>query len=258
MLLSRYCSHDLSGQCDALSFLGSLINYRHWPIYLIPKRFLFPKYDSINCPDTDPGFAGMDPAYFLRKWLLPRKNETINISRRGKISAVLIAALLSCCAFAEDGKCCRWTKAWFIFSKNPFLNQAAINPVWHLGWCSGEQDWQTKILFIFCGWRCRKIVHQLYNSNNDSFPQILTTKKSPMWSFYSGESYRGCDFFTRRWVGNFSGTGAANDGRFLFLRFIQAEHERSGNCRRVEWMACHTVSFHYAFRGKISTTAFFA
>ena len=253
LLLTLICL----GNVDALFISGEVWSItEHWPIYLIPKRF----FVSLSTTQLIVlililVLLGWDPAYFLKKWLLPRENETINISRRVRISAVLIAAPLIVLCIRGGWQMPPMNESLVYFPKNPFLNQAAINlsGIWVMMF--GQQDWQTKILFIFCGWRCRKIVHQLYNSNNDSFPEILTTKTqcghfileshTAGWCFFTEVSRE----FLRCW--------AAND-LFLFRRFIQAEHERIRELSPCEWMACHTVSFHYASPRKISTTASFA
>ena len=63
------------------------------------------------------------------------------------------------------------------YSKKPFLNQVAINPVWHLAYdvrAAGLTDENPFLTMPEA--EAEKIVHQLYASNKDSFPEILSNR----------------------------------------------------------------------------------
>lgn len=175
LLLTLICL----GNVMLFHFWGSLINYRALTYLSDPKEiFVSLSTTQLIVLILILVLLGWIQLIFLRKWLLPRENETINISRRGKISAVLIAAPLIVLCIRGGWQMLPMNESLVYFSKNPFLNQAAINPVWHLGYdvrAAGLTD--ENPFHLFADEDAEKIVHQLYNSNNDSFPEILTTKK---------------------------------------------------------------------------------
>ncbi|HNP48716.1 MAG TPA: hypothetical protein PKL85_07745, partial [Bacteroidia bacterium] len=120
LLLTLICL----GNVMLFHFWGSLINYRALTYLSDPKEiFVSLSTTQLIVLILILVLLGWIQLIFLRKWLLPRENETINISRRGKISAVLIAAPLIVLCIRGGWQMLPMNESLVYFSKNPFLNQ---------------------------------------------------------------------------------------------------------------------------------------
>ncbi|MBK6839164.1 MAG: sulfatase-like hydrolase/transferase [Bacteroidetes bacterium] len=159
-------------------FWGGLINYRALT-YLSDPQEIFTSLSFFQSFLVVMSIASvmLFQVFLIRKFLPIRTTEELIIQPLHRLILLVLMSGVLILGIRGGWQMLPMNESLVYYSKKPFLNQVAINPVWHLAYdvrAAGLTDENPFLTMPEA--EAEKIVHQLYASNKDSFPEILSNR----------------------------------------------------------------------------------
>ena len=159
-------------------FWGGLINYRALT-YLSDPQEIFTSLSFFQSFLVVMSIASvmLFQVFLIRKFLPIRTSEELIIQPLHRLILLVLMSGVLILGIRGGWQMLPMNESLVYYSKKPFLNQVAINPVWHLAYdvrAAGLTDENPFLTMPEA--EAEKIVHQLYASNKDSFPEILSNR----------------------------------------------------------------------------------